>query len=162
MPHLLDKNHSKLLKDEIKDAEWQVIKRQQLIDYRTHTLARKIYQQLTEPGSLLLAGGIGFIFGELTKRQPSKVRGTADVKERRRSTETSPLKAALNLFTSMQTLYTALPLAWFMKSRRNRQGTTTEAPRPASRPEPTTATAMLDRRKYNRRKPLNTARETLH
>jgi len=157
MPQLLDKNHSKLLADEIKDAEWQVIKRQQLIDYRTHTLARKIYQQLTEPGSMLLAGGIGFIIGELTKRQPSKARGTA-VKDRRRgteSTETSPLKAAVNLFTSMQTLYTALPLAWLMKSRRNRQGTTT-----ASRPEPKTTTAVLNRRRYNRRKPLNIASDT--
>jgi len=153
MPHLLDKNHSKLLADEIKDAEWQVIKRQQLIDYRTHALARKIYQQLTEPGSLLLASGIGFIIGELTKRQPAKARGTA-VKERRRSAETSPLKAAVNLFTSMQTLYTALPLAWLMKSR-HRQGTTT-----ASRPEPKTTTAVLNRRKYNRRKPLNIASDT--
>jgi hypothetical protein len=154
MPHLLDKNHSKLLADEIKDAEWQVIKRQQLIDYRTHALARKIYQQLTEPGSMLLAGGIGFIIGELTKRQPSKARGTA-VKDRRRSTETSPLKAAVNLFTSMQTLYTALPLAWLMKSRRNRQRTTA-----ASRPEPKATTAVLNRRRYNRRKPLNIASDT--
>jgi hypothetical protein len=154
MPHLLDKNHSKLLKDEIKDAEWQVIKRQQLIDYRSHTLARKIYQQLTEPGSMLLAGGIGFIIGELTKRQPAKARGTA-VKERRRGTETSPLKAAVNLFTSMQTLYTALPLAWLMKSRRPRQGTTT-----ASRAEPKTTTAVLNRRRYNRRKPLTIASDT--
>jgi hypothetical protein len=154
MPHLLDKNHSKLLADEIKDAEWQVIKRQQLIDYRTHALARKIYQQLTEPGSMLLAGGIGFIIGELTKRQPSKARGTA-VKDRRRGTEASPLKAAVNLFTSMQTLYTALPLAWLMKSRRNRQGATT-----TSRPEPKTTTAALNRRRYNRRKPLHIASDT--
>ena len=73
MPHLLNQNHSKFLEDEIKDAEWQVMKRHQLVDYRTTILVRKIYQQLTDPVSLLLAGGVGFIIGELTKRQPSSL-----------------------------------------------------------------------------------------
>lgn len=150
MPHLSGQNHAKPLTDEIKDAEWQVIKRQQLIDVRAHTLARKIKQQMTEPVSLMLAGGIGFIIGELTKRQPSKARVTV-VKERRTETA-SPLKAAMNLFTSLQTLYTALPLAWFMKSLHRSSAAVQASETPRQKP---ISKAILNRRRYNRRKPLN-------
>jgi hypothetical protein len=149
MPHLLNQNHSKFLADEIKEAEWHVMRRHQLVDFRASTLVRKIYQQLTDPVSLLLAGGVGFIIGELTKRQPSSL---PDTKDKARHAGISPLKVALNLLTSAQTLYTALPLAWLMKSR-YRPGMSAQAPRPKSRPVPTKA--MQNRRKYNRRKPLS-------
>jgi hypothetical protein len=153
MPHLLNKNHSALLEDQIEDAQWQVVKHHQAVDYRTSVLVRNIYRQLTDPSSLLLAGGIGFIIGELTKRQPSSSRGTADKAHGTRTETTSPLKVALNLLTSAQTLYTALPLAWLVKSRRQ-PGTSTQAAKTKSHAVPT-STATLNRRKYNRRKPLS-------
>ena len=77
------------------------------------TLVRNIYQQVTAPATLLLAGGIGFILGELTRRQTTQSRGAAD---KLRTTETTPLRTALNLMTSIHALYTALPLAWLMKT----------------------------------------------
>ncbi|MGZ5013583.1 MAG: hypothetical protein ACXV7E_06150 [Methylobacter sp.] len=155
MPHLLNKNDSTFLEDQIKDAQWQVVKHHQAVDYRTNVLVRNIYRQLTDPASLLLAGGIGFIIGELTKRRPSSSRGTADKAHGTPPTETtSPLKVALNLLTSAQTLYTALPLAWLVKSRRHQPGASTQAAKTESHSVPT-STATLNRRKYNRRKPLS-------
>lgn len=103
----------KSLTAQINDAERQVLNRQQEVGIRTATLVRKIHQQMTAPATLLLAGGIGFVIGELTKCQTSKFRGTAD---RSHAAETTPLRVALNLMTSARTLYTALPLVWMMKS----------------------------------------------
>jgi len=103
----------KSLAAQIRDAELQVLKRQQGVDVRTTTLVRKIHQHMTAPATLLLAGGIGFIIGELTKRQTLNSRGTAD---KPRTAETSTLTTALNLIISVRTLYMALPIAWIMKS----------------------------------------------
>ncbi|HEY8096694.1 MAG TPA: hypothetical protein VIE65_11475 [Methylobacter sp.] len=104
----------KSLTAQINAAERQVLNRQQEVGIRTATLVRNIHQQMTAPATLLLAGGIGFIIGELTKRQTSKKRpGTVDKPQ---ATESSPLRIALNLITSARTLYTALPLVWMMKS----------------------------------------------
>ena len=114
MLNLVDQNKAQVLTDQIKNAEWLVLTRQQVIDFRTSVLVRKLCRQMTEPSSLLLAGGIGFIMGEITKRQPAKARGAA---AKVGSSEISPLKVALNLLTSVRTLYTALPIAWIMKSR---------------------------------------------
>ncbi|HEY8160619.1 MAG TPA: hypothetical protein VIF10_18175 [Methylobacter sp.] len=154
MPHLLNKNHSAFLEDQIEDAQWQVVKHHQAVDYRTNVLVRKIYRQLTDPASLLLASGIGFILGELTKRRPSSSRGTADKAHSPPTETTSPLKVALNLLTSAQTLYTALPLAWLVKSRRHQPGTSTQAAKTEPHSVPA-STSTLNRRKYNRRKPLS-------
>ncbi|MGZ8223300.1 MAG: hypothetical protein ACXWT0_16795, partial [Methylobacter sp.] len=79
----------KSLTAQIRDAERQVLNRQRGIGVRTATLVRKTHQQMTAPESLLLAGGIGFIIGELTKRQTLKVRSTAD---KPRAAETTPLR----------------------------------------------------------------------
>lgn len=151
MPHLVNQNQSKPLEDEIKAAEWQVLTRQQVIDRRTTILVRKIYQEMTDPASLLLAGGIGFVISEVTKRRPVKVRDTAD---KVRVTEAaSPLKVGMNLLTSARTLYTALPLAWIMKSRYRPRGpaqTSSRKVHPVPVPQATT-----NRRRYNRRRPLS-------
>ncbi|MDP3589519.1 MAG: hypothetical protein Q8R54_03160 [Methylobacter sp.] len=104
----------KSLTAQINAAERQLLNRQQEVGIRTATLVRKIHQQMTAPATLLLAGGIGFIIGELTKRQTSKkLPGSV---EKAQVAENSPLRIALNLLTSARTLYTALPLAWMMKS----------------------------------------------
>ena len=114
MLNLVDQNKAQVLTDQIKNAEWLVLTRQQVIDFRTSVLVRKLCRQMTEPSSLLLAGGIGFIIGEITKRSPTKARGAV---AKVGGSEISPLKVALNLLMSVRTLYTALPLAWIMKSR---------------------------------------------
>jgi hypothetical protein len=111
--YLLNRSKPKSLTAQIRDAERQVLNRQRRVGVSAATLVRKIHQQMTAPATLLLAGGIGFIIGELTKRQPPKSPGTAD---KPRADEPSPLTTALNLITSIRTLYMALPIAWMMKS----------------------------------------------
>jgi len=111
--YLLKRYKPKSLRAQIRAAERELMNRQQRVGVRTATLVRNIHQQVTAPATLLLAGGIGFILGELTQRQSAKSRSAAG---KLRTTETTPLRTALNLMTSIHTLYTALPLAWLMKS----------------------------------------------
>jgi len=107
----------KSLATQIREAEHQVSNRQRKVSASGATLARQIHQQMTTPASLMLAGGIGFILGELTKRHTGKAQGTAD--KTRSSTVTVPLTTAINFITSAYTLYTAvLPLAWMVKPLR--------------------------------------------
>jgi hypothetical protein len=103
----------KSLATHIREAERQVLIRQRCVDVRAATLVRTIHQQLTAPATLLLAGGVGFIIGELTKRQALNGH---DIAGKPRIAETPPLRIALNLMTSVHTLYTALPIAWMIKS----------------------------------------------
>jgi hypothetical protein len=112
--YIVNQRKFKSLAGQIRDAERQILKRQQGIGVRTAMLVRKIHQQMTAPATLLLAGGIGFIVGELTKRQNLNNRGNA-VKSHTTET-TTPFKSALNLIISLHTFYTALPLAWIIKS----------------------------------------------
>ena len=129
------------LTTQIEDAEQQVLRHQREASICTAMLTRKIRQQMTDPATLALAGGIGFILGELTKRQPQKLRGALNSSP---AAETSPLKIALNLITSVRTLYTALPLAWMVKSY-YRPGMSGQTPEPQLRPA--TAYAATDRRR---------------
>jgi hypothetical protein len=103
---------SRSLTAQIRAAEQQIVIRQQGVGVRTATLLKKIHQEITAPSTLLLAGGIGFIIGELTRRQTTNIRDTAN---QQNTTETSPLRTALNLITSVHTLYMALPIAWKVK-----------------------------------------------
>ena len=112
--YLPNRSNPKSLTAKIRDAERQVLNRQRGVGVRAATLARKIQQQMTAPASLLLASGVGFIIGELTKRQTPLFLGAAD---KPRAAETTPLSTALNLMSAAHTLYTGLvPLAWMMKS----------------------------------------------
>ena len=104
---------SRSLTAQIRAVEQQIVIRQQEVGVRTATLIKKIHQEITAPSTLLLAGGTGFIIGELTNRQTTNLRDTAN---KQNATETSPLRTALNLLTSVHTLYTALPIAWIIKS----------------------------------------------
>jgi hypothetical protein len=101
------------LSAQIKDAEQQVLNRKRKISVGTTTLVRKMQQQMIAPTTFFLAAGVGFLLGEITKREPSKTPGTTD---KPHTVETSPLRTALSLVTSIQTLYTALPLAWMIKT----------------------------------------------
>lgn len=132
--YLLNRSKSKSLTAQIRDTEQQLLKRQEVVGDRAATLIRKIHQQLTAPSTLLMTVGIGFIIGELTKRQTTN---NTDTVNKQRTTETSPLRTALNLMTSVHTLYTALPIAWIMKSfyqpgSSDRQATERQARRPVA------------------------------
>jgi hypothetical protein len=118
----------KSLSVQIKDAELQIKSRKRKIGVDTTALVRKMKQQITAPTTFLTVGGIGFLFGEITKSEPSTARGITD---KPRTVETSPLGVALNLVTSIQTLYTTMPLlAWVINifSQRATSGLAPEQP----------------------------------
>ncbi len=100
------------LTSQIRDAEWQVQNHQLKVSVRSARLVRKIRRQMTAPASLLLAGGIGFMAGEFTKRPTPGFRGTAD---KPRAAEPTFLRTALSFMTATYTFYRALPLAWMMR-----------------------------------------------
>ena len=102
----------KSLTAQIRDAEQKILIRHRGVGVRATSLINKIHQELTAPSTLLLAGGIGFIIGELTKRQKTN---SPDATNKQSTVQISPLKTALNLITLMHSLYIALPLSW--KSR---------------------------------------------
>ena len=138
---LLTRSKANSLASQIKDAERRVQDRKRIIKVRTDVLMRTIHQEMTAPTTLLLASGTGFMIGELTKRQPAKVDSSGHKTE---GTGISPLRVAINLVTSIQTLYTALPIVWIMKtfvqtgsvgqsSKQQFQATTSASDRPESR-----------------------------
>lgn len=110
---LLNRSKANSLAAQISDVERHVQDRQLKIEIRTDTLVRTIHQQITAPTTLLMASAAGFMIGELTKRQPSKLDYSGHKTE---DTGISPLKVAIKLITSIQTLYTALPIVWIMKT----------------------------------------------
>jgi hypothetical protein len=111
--HLLNRSKANSLATQIKAAERQVLNRQRRFNIRTGTLMRNIEQRVAAPSTLLLVCGAGFIIGELTKCQPAK----SDSKSGKNvNAETSPLRIAFNLISSIQTLYTALPMVWMAKT----------------------------------------------
>jgi hypothetical protein len=113
-----NRSKPKSLTAQIKDAERQVLVRQHGVEGGADTLVRKIHKQMTAPATLTLAGGFGFIIGELTRRQPSKSGGSAD---KLHAGAASPLEFALNLMSTAQTVYTALPVIWLIKSYLSKQ-----------------------------------------
>ncbi|WP_262966317.1 hypothetical protein [Methylobacter psychrophilus] len=123
---------SKSLEAQIKDMEQLALIRQRKVSVRSTTLLRKIHQQMTTPTTLLLAGGIGFIIGELTKRRvPDNLSNT----DKSITTDTLPLTTALNLIASAHTLYMALPIAWIMKTfEQSRASSNRQAPNQPGHP----------------------------
>jgi hypothetical protein len=120
------------LTSQIKDAEQQILSRQRGVGVRANMLIKKIHQEMTAPSTLMLTVGIGFIIGELTKRQTPNNLGTAD--KQRATTGKSPLKTTLNLLISVHTLYTALPIAWIMKSFRQPESSVRQTTERQARP----------------------------
>jgi len=114
----LNSSSPESLTAQIRHAERQVLKRRREVGVRADRLVRKIHQQMTSPATLLLEAGIGFIIGfiigEITKRQSPRFRG--DAADKPSTDRTTPLRAMLNLVASVHTFYRALPLVWMMKS----------------------------------------------
>ena len=109
--YFLSVSKSRILTAQIRDAEQQLLIRQRGVGVRTDTLIKKIHRQMTAPSTLLLTVGIGFILGELTKRK-RQTTVNHDVAGKQSTTGTSPLRIALNLLSTVHTLYMALPTTW--------------------------------------------------
>ncbi len=103
---------SKSLTAQIRDAEQKILIRHRGAGVRATILIKKIHQEMTAPSTLLLAGGIGYIIGELTKRQTTN---SPDATNKQSAVQISPLKTALNLITLTHSLYIALPVSWKSK-----------------------------------------------
>jgi hypothetical protein len=144
---LLSVSKSKSLTAQIREAEQQISIRQRGVRVLTTTLVRKIHQQMTSPATFLLAGGIGFILGELTKRQTTNHRDTAN---KQRTSETTPLASALNLLSLVHTLYTALPVAWIIKSFQKTRTSDLQAPERQSQPVSAASGAASNRQRSRR------------
>lgn len=95
---------SRTLSAQIRATERRVLNRQRQVGIHTAVITQQLKRQISTPPNLLLAGGIGFILGELTQKAPviTSKNGT--------TTATTPLKVAFNLFSSLQTVYAFLPL----------------------------------------------------
>lgn len=100
---------SRSLTAKIREAEQQLVIRQRQVVIRSEALIKSIHRQMTAPSTLLMIVGIGFILGELTQRRTS-INHPVDGKQR--MNRSSYLRTALNLITSVHTLYMALPIAW--------------------------------------------------
>ncbi len=99
-------NRTRSLASQINSTEQAIKHRQHGVANRMITLSRTVHQALIAPGTLLLAGGVGFITGELTACPSNKL-----------STQNSqsPLSIALQLVISAHSLYAALPIPLMMK-----------------------------------------------
>lgn len=108
----------KSLNAQIKQAEQQILQRQRKVDVCMAALVDTVQQQVPKqltvtPMTLLLASGIGFIFSELSLYPVQKFHNS----DRQRIIQPSPLSVAVDLATSIRTLYAALPLVWLIASR---------------------------------------------
>lgn len=104
---LTEEKQPSSLEDEIKDTERDRLIREWKVNAHADKLVQDIHQEITAPGSMLLACGIGFILGELSKRRQAPKSDRTDKK--------SFLKAAMSFITSTHTMYSALPLSWLIK-----------------------------------------------
>ncbi len=102
----ISKSHkSRTLSAQIRAAEQRVSDRQRQIAVHATTITQKVERQMSQPPNLLLAGGIGFILGEVTQKAPVMTCKNGD------ATPPAPLKIAMNLLASLQAVYAFLPLA---------------------------------------------------
>jgi hypothetical protein len=111
MNNFFNLSRASSLSAQIRATERRVASRQRQIRIHAGIVSHKIESQLTTPTNLLLASGMGFIIGELTKNNQTVCGNGKD-----RATTTSPLKIALNLFSSIRTVYAALPLVLVVTS----------------------------------------------
>jgi hypothetical protein len=120
------KSPSQSLGAKINAEQRQILAGQTRVRVYSNQLVNKIYQQITAPGTLVLTSCLGFIFGELTKNQTTEF---ADSASNLNSGKSTPLKIALNLASSMRTLYMVLPVTWIMKNALLGYTSTSKQPR---------------------------------
>lgn len=96
------------LNAQIKDVEQQLLLRRQNISLCSNKLISDIHRQMTAPASLILAGSVGFVSGELSRCPSAKL---ADTASRPLLMQAQDLKTAFSLILSAYTLYNTLPIA---------------------------------------------------
>ena len=92
----------------ISEAECRLQNRQRFVRVRGAALGRTLHRRMTAPTMLLLAGGLGFLMGELTRRPTPQSRGT----DRSPDSGYPFFEIVLNfikLATWARALFTALP-----------------------------------------------------
>jgi hypothetical protein len=100
------------LNAQIKEAEQQLLLRRQSISLCSNKLINDIHRQMTAPASLILAGSVGFVSGELSRCPSAKL---ADTASRPLLMQVQDLKTAFSLILSAYTLYNTLPVAKLRK-----------------------------------------------
>lgn len=112
---LRHKNRSKCnaLNRQIFTAEQQLIRQRQSVSKSSSYLVRHLRQRMTEPAVLFLAGEVGFIVAELTKRQPQQ---TSSAIKGPQIPNTTVLSVMHGCLAFMHELYAALPLILMAKS----------------------------------------------
>ena len=103
----------KSLNAEIFAAERRLALRRTHVTECNSRFLRHLHQRMTAPLTLLLAGGTGFMFAELTKRRTLVTRRKNQASL---VTETTGLSSALHYITLIYDLYTVLPLILLIKS----------------------------------------------
>jgi len=96
---------------QISDAERQLQNRRRLVGVRGVALHRTVQEWMTEPTVLLWAGGMGFLVGELTKRQTPKPQGSSPLPNPGHSFFDTA-RTVIALATLARPLFSALPGAW--------------------------------------------------
>lgn len=101
------------LNAQIYGAEQQLIRRRLGVNKNGSQLLQHLQQRITEPASLGLAVGVGFIVAELTQHQPQQ---TFSAVKPSVLTEMTILSIAQSCIAFMHELYTVLPLILMAKS----------------------------------------------
>lgn len=93
---------------QISDAERQLQNRRRLVEVRSIALRRAVQEWMTEPTVLLWAGGVGFLAGELTKRQTPEPQGSSPLPSPGH-TFFDTARTVIALATLVRPLFSALP-----------------------------------------------------
>ncbi|MGZ8225519.1 MAG: hypothetical protein ACXWT3_02630 [Methylococcaceae bacterium] len=127
-----NKRHSEKsgsLAAQIKETEQRLKDRQRNVNVRADILVKDLRQQITSPATLLLAGGAGFIVGELTTHPPKNERRSIQpdtvVKSEAHMT---PLRNAIDFMSLAHNLYQLLPLVFIMDIFYPENASKTESP----------------------------------
>ncbi|MBL8496842.1 hypothetical protein ABF87_06480 [Nitrosomonas sp. JL21] len=98
----------KSLSAQIRETEAQVLECRENVKSCAGVLLQKTQQQMIAPSSLLLAGGMGFIIGELMKLKTSQRHGQGkDSAAQGNVPITQMLMDALNTFNTISSIYTS-------------------------------------------------------
>jgi|GEM_PF-913877 hypothetical protein len=108
-----DRCKFKSLNGQIFAAEQQLLHSRRGVAKSGSRLLGRLQQRMTEPATLLLAGGLGFMFAELTKLQPTN---TCKKNARPSLVANTALNIAQGFIIFIHELYTTLPLILIAKS----------------------------------------------
>jgi hypothetical protein len=109
---------------QITQAELRVLHHRQLVGVCASKLGQDLREQLTSPAMLLLAGGLGFVAGHMTRHQAS----TPSNAEHPRAAHTQLLAKALKLIAFARTLSRIFPSAAMEFSVQSESSSQTPAP----------------------------------